>query len=265
MKIYLDSVGCRLNQSEIEQFGREFRSKGHQLTAKPEEADITIINTCAVTTKASSESRAKARRLAALTTGRVVLTGCWSTIKHASAASLPKVDAVIGNEMKDDLVRILVPDDPVDSDLGLIGRQPLPGVRSRTRAFIKVQDGCDLQCTYCVTTVARGVGRSVRLDEVIENIRYAERGGAKEAVLSGVHLGSWGRDLNSGQSLEDLIRTILERTQIPRIRLSSLEPWDLNADFFRLWQNPRLCRHLHLPLQSGSNRTLRRMARRTTI
>lgn len=265
MKVYLDSVGCRLNQSEIEQFGREFRSRGHQLTANPEEADLTILNTCAVTTKASSESRAKARHLSAIRHGRVVLTGCWSTIKPEAAASLPRVRAVIDNASKDRLVQEILPDNPIESERGMIGRYPLPGVRSRTRAFIKVQDGCDLQCSYCVTTVARGAGRSVPVEKVIDDIRYAERGGAKEAVLSGVHLGSWGRDLEPGRSLGYLIQTVLERTEITRIRLSSLEPWDLDADFFKLWQEPRLCRHLHLPLQSGSNRILRRMARRTTI
>jgi threonylcarbamoyladenosine tRNA methylthiotransferase MtaB len=264
MKIYLDSVGCRLNQSEIEEFGRQFRIHGHQLTPNAVDADLAIINTCAVTSKASSVSRTKARKLGATTRKGVVLTGCWATIETEAAASLPNVHEVIANSGKDHLVETIIPDNSIESERGLIGREPLPGIRQRTRAFIKVQDGCDLRCSYCLTTIARGEGRSVSAHKIIDDIRYAERGGTQEIVLTGVHLGSWGRDLETKQSLKHLILMILDRTDIPRIRLSSLEPWDLDQDFFSLWQNPRLCRHLHLPLQSGSDRILRRMGRRTT-
>ncbi|MGD8848393.1 MAG: tRNA (N(6)-L-threonylcarbamoyladenosine(37)-C(2))-methylthiotransferase MtaB [Anaerolineales bacterium] len=264
MIIYLDSVGCRLNQSEIEQFGRQLKSRGHQLTADPAHADLAVINTCAVTAKASSDSRAKARKLGESTRKGVVLTGCWSTLQPESAASMPNVHEVVKNEAKDSLVDRISPADPIDSELGMLGREPLPGLRKRTRAFIKVQDGCNLHCSYCVTTLARGKARSVPAAQVIDDIHYAERGGTQEVVLTGVHLGCWGQDLQYRSSLKELIREILAQTKIPRIRLSSLEPWDLDEDFFSLWKNPRLCRHLHLPLQSGSDRILRRMARRIT-
>jgi threonylcarbamoyladenosine tRNA methylthiotransferase MtaB len=132
----------------------------------------------------------------------------------------------------------------------------------RTRAFIKVQDGCDNHCTFCITTIARGVGRSRPVADVILDIQSALSGSAKEIVLTGVHLGSWGHDFNS--HLRDLIKTILRETDVPRLRLSSLEPWDLDANFFSLWDDLRLMSHLHLPLQSGCESTLRRMARRTT-
>jgi threonylcarbamoyladenosine tRNA methylthiotransferase MtaB len=264
MKIFLDSIGCRLNQSEVEQFGRQLRSRGHKLTANPEEAELALVNTCAVTAKASSESRMKARRLGETTSGGVVLTGCWSTLKPESAAAIPNVRGVVENNLKDDLVQILLPEDPIESDRGLLARKPIPGIRSRTRAFVKVQDGCDLHCTFCVTTIARGPGYSIPVAKVIDDIRYAERGGAKEAVLTGVHLGSWGHDMSPQLSLRHLIENVLRETDIPRLRLSSLEPWDLDADFLLLWDNPRLCPHLHLPLQSGSDHILRRMARRTT-
>jgi threonylcarbamoyladenosine tRNA methylthiotransferase MtaB len=147
-------------------------------------------------------------------------------------------------------------------DLEPLTRVPIPGLHRRTRAFIKVQDGCDNQCTFCVTTVARGESRSRSLADVILDIRSALEGGTKEIVLTGVHLGSWGYDLDS--HLTELVKTILRETDTPRLRLSSLEPWDLSPEFFSLWTSRRLMPHLHLPLQSGSESTLKRMARKTT-
>jgi threonylcarbamoyladenosine tRNA methylthiotransferase MtaB len=140
----------------------------------------------------------------------------------------------------------------------------------RTRSFIKVQDGCDNHCTFCVTTIARGPGRSRTIPEVLADIHgvlgknHAGDDGAQEIVLSGVHLGSWGYDFTSPARLAELVQEILDKTDVSRLRLSSLEPWDLDDKFFDLWRDPRLCRHLHLPLQSGSAATLRRMARKTT-
>jgi threonylcarbamoyladenosine tRNA methylthiotransferase MtaB len=125
-----------------------------------------------------------------------------------------------------------------------------------------VQDGCNNHCTFCVTTVARGRSSSRRVADVIADVQFALAGGTKEVVLTGVHLGSWGQDF--GMHLTGLVQAILRETDIPRLRLSSLEPWDLDADFFALWEDRRLCRHLHLPLQSGCAATLERMARKTT-
>ncbi len=141
---------------------------------------------------------------------------------------------------------------------------PLPAPGGHTRAFVKVQDGCDNRCTYCIVTVARGAGRSRTIAEVVTEIRQLHAAGYREAVLTGVHLGSFGHDRGNPRGLFQLVDAILAETDIPRLRLSSLEPWDLEADFFKLWENPRLCRHLHLPLQSGNDAVLRRMARRTT-
>jgi threonylcarbamoyladenosine tRNA methylthiotransferase MtaB len=135
-------------------------------------------------------------------------------------------------------------------------------LRLRTRTFIKAQDGCDCRCSFCITSVARGKGRSRPLNDILVDISNALLGGTKEIVLTGVHLGSWGLDFDL--HLSDLIKTILNTTDVPRLRLSSLEPWDLDMEFFSLWQNPRLCRHFHLPLQSGCEATLKRMNRKTT-
>ena len=150
-------------------------------------------------------------------------------------------------------------------DVEPVARELLPGALLRTRAFIKVQDGCDNRCTFCITTLLRGDGISRPVEAVPADVQAAINGAVQEVVLTGVHLGSWGQDFSRPELLKHLIKVILRRTEIPRLRLSSLEPWDISEDFFALWEDePRLCRHLHLPLQAGSDATLRRMARKTT-
>ncbi len=264
MKVFLDTVGCRLNQSEIETFARQFRAAGHILVAEPGEAELVVVNTCAVTAAAASDSRQKIRQAAHAGAGEIVVTGCWSTLNPGGAAALPGVSQVIPNPDKDHLVGKLLHISPETFDQEMLVREPIPGARLRTRAFIKVQDGCDNRCTFCVTTVARGASVSRPTADVLADVQAAAAGGAQEVVLTGVHLGSWGQDLSPSLHLASLVKSILLETDMPRIRLSSLEPWDLEDSFFALWENPRLCRHLHLPLQSGSASVLRRMARKTT-
>jgi threonylcarbamoyladenosine tRNA methylthiotransferase MtaB len=265
MKVYLDTIGCRLNQSEIEAFARQFRSAGHSIVSSAAEADMVVINTCAVTAKAASDSRQKIRQAARAAGKReLVVTGCWSTLDPDGAAGLSGVTRVVPNLEKDHLVADALDLPPETFDLEPVAREPLPGAHLRTRAFIKVQDGCDNRCTFCVTRIARGPGRSRAIEAVLRDVRSALEGGAQELVLTGVHLGSWGQDFDNPARLYDLVEAVLGEKDLPRLRLSSLEPWDLDAAFFSLWTNPRLCRHLHLPLQSGSLETLRRMARKTT-
>jgi threonylcarbamoyladenosine tRNA methylthiotransferase MtaB len=192
------------------------------------------------------------------------VTGCYAQIEPSEIQVLPGVTRLIDNAGKDNLVAQIT-GQPVELfDREPIEREPKAGATGRTRAFIKVQDGCDNACTFCITTVARGAGRSRSIVEILDEIRYLHRAGYQEAVLTGVHLGSYGHDNDDPDGLMRLVQAILNDTDIPRLRLSSLEPWDLSPSFFDLWQNPRLCRHLHLPLQSGCDATLRRMARRTT-
>ena len=264
MDIFLDSVGCCLNQSEIETFARQFRAAGHRMVSSPDQADLVVVNTCAVTAQAVSDSRQKIRSAGRAGAGQIVATGCWATLNPEQVSTLPSISHVFPNLSKDYMVADLLQVPPETFDLELIEREPLPGARSRTRAFIKVQDGCDNRCTFCVTTLARGHSRSRSIAEVLGDVNAAQRGGAQEVVLTGVHLGSWGGDFTPKQHLRQLIQAILVGTDIPRLRLSSLEPWDLDSGFFSLWEDRRLCRHLHLPLQSGCATTLRRMARKTT-
>lgn len=264
MKVFFDTVGCRLNQAEIEHLAGQFRAAGHQIVDLAEGADLVIINSCSVTAAAASDSRQKVRQANQAGAHRIILTGCWATLEPEKAAGLPGVSEVVSNLDKMNIpVKILEPDHQ-DFDLEPIARKPLPGSHQRTRAFIKAQDGCDNFCTFCVTRLARGVGRSIPKVEVLNEIHLAELGGVKEIVLTGVHLGSWGKDKGEGEVITDLVEFILHHSNVERMRLSSVEPWDLDDRFFDLWQNPRLCRHLHLPLQSGSSTVLKRMARHTT-
>jgi threonylcarbamoyladenosine tRNA methylthiotransferase MtaB len=262
MKIYLDTIGCRLNQSEIESMARGFRAAGHEIVSSADLADMAVVNTCAVTNEAAADSRAKIRQMTRAGVNEIVATGCWATLQPQQALDLPNVLRVVANDRKDHLVAEVLNLPQESFDLEPIAREPLPGLHRRTRAFLKVQDGCDNHCTFCVTTIARGEGRSRPVADVIRDVQAMLDGGAKEVVLTGVHLGSWGYDLNA--HLKDLIKAILRETDVPRLRLSSLEPWDLDADFFSLWRDERLMPHLHLPLQSGCESTLRRMARKTT-
>jgi threonylcarbamoyladenosine tRNA methylthiotransferase MtaB len=262
MKVFFDMVGCRLNQAEIERMARQFRAEGHSVVPQACDADLVIINTCTVTSQAASDSRQKIRQVSQSGVKNIVVTGCWSTLQPDQAADLQGVIRVVPNENKDSLVADLLQFRENQFDEEPIARLPLPGLRHRTRAFIKAQDGCDNQCTFCITTIARGGSRSRLVEDVLQDIHSALEGGAQEIVLTGVHLGAWGLDF--GARLRDLLKRILIESPPARLRLSSLEPWDLDEDFFSLWADQRLCPHLHLPLQSGSVSTLRRMLRKTT-
>ncbi len=262
MKIFLDSIGCRLNQSEIESMALQFRKAGHELVGEATQADLVVVNTCAVTAAASSDSRQHIRQAARLGQARIVVTGCWATLDPKTAENLPSVIRVVTNAEKERLVHEVLGTDVNEKEIQQIARIPLPGIHQRTRAFIKVQDGCNNNCTYCITRVARGQSRSQPLIKILEDIQSAELGGTKEIVLTGAQLGSWGRELTPKSSLINLIRTIFNETSIARLRLSSLEPWEIQDDFFDVLENPRFCRHLHLPLQSGSEQILKLMSRR---
>mgnify|MGYP001252836024 FL=1 len=268
MKIHLHSIGCRLNQAEIETMARQLQAGGHVIVGDAAEADAIILNTCAVTAEAARDARHLTRRFhRANEAAQIVLTGCYATLAPDVVAALPGVGRVVANGDKERLPLLLDPALPVDAplfDSEPIAREAQPGSFGRTRGFVKVQDGCDNRCTFCVTTIARGAGRSRHLGDVVAEVGRFAAAGYGEVVLTGVHLGSYGRDLGRPAGLRELVAALLAHTDIPRIRLSSLEPWEIADGFFELWDDPRLMPHLHLPLQSGSDRVLRRMARRTS-
>ncbi len=268
MKIFLDSVGCRLNQSEIETMGRQLVAAGHEMVGNSADADHIILNTCAVTKEATRETRRKVRRFVRGNADvEISVTGCHATLSPDAIAILPNVRDVVLNKDKNALVQRI---DPYASlELPMFDQEPIirdfqAGSFGNTRAFIKVQDGCKNKCTFCITTVARGDGVSRHIADVVTEIQMLAGAGYQEAVLTGVHLGSYGHDFGNMAGLRDLVRMILTHTDIPRLRLSSLEPWEIAPDFFTLWDNPRLLPHLHLPLQAGSDKTLRKMARKTS-
>ena len=268
MKVYLNSIGCRLNHSEIETMGRHLLAAGHEIVDDPNLAEKVIINTCAVTSQAARDARSQTRRIHRQNpTADIWLTGCYATIAPEELANVQGAGHVIANPQKSQLVQLIDPS--IDLSQPIYEREPvlrefLAGTVGHTRAFIKVQDGCNNRCTFCVTTIARGAGQSRHLGDIVAEIQGLVAAGYQEAVLTGVHLGSYGHDFGNTAGLRDLVQAILTHTDIPRLRLSSLEPWDLAPGFFSLWENPRLLPHLHMPLQSGSDKILKRMARRTS-
>lgn len=265
MKVYLKMTGCRLNQSEIETMARQFESLGHEIVQTAEEADHFVLNTCAVTNEATRSTRKLIREFNRVNpNAETTVTGCYAQISPQEIQVLPGVARVISNPDKAQLVTRITGEKVELYDSEPIERERVAGTIGRTRAFVKVQDGCDNACTFCVTTIARGNGQSRTIEDVVKEVRYLYEMGYQEAVLTGVHLGSFGYDLGNRDGLVHLVHALLDDTDMPRIRLSSLEPWDLSEGFFDLWEDARVCRHLHLPLQSGCDATLKRMRRNTS-
>jgi threonylcarbamoyladenosine tRNA methylthiotransferase MtaB len=266
MQVRLESIGCRLNIGEIEAMARGLVAAGHRVVGPGTAAELCILNTCTVTAIASRKSRQLIRQLKrANPSAAVIVTGCDAELAPSEIADIG-VDLVVGNADKERLLDLAEAGGLLDAPSADPDAQVLfePGDATRTRAFLKVQDGCDNRCTFCVITIARGAGRSVAADTVLHEVGELQRLGYREVVLSGVHLGSYGHDLGDRRGLQHLVERILAESDIERLRLSSLEPWDLDADFFEAFLNPRLLPHLHLPLQSGCDETLKRMARRTS-
>ena len=263
MRVHLKTLGCRLNEAELETWSQEFQRLGHTPTAEINDADLVVVNTCAVTQEAVKKSRKLVSRAQKHNrNAKLVVSGCYASLDPTATKTIEGVDLVIDNRDKDRLVDLV----HTELDLHAMPVNAMqPGEhhllnQGRQRAFIKVQDGCRYHCTFCIVTVARGDERSRSIDEVVNEINHLQEQGVKEAVLTGVHLGGYGSD--TGSNLTELISAVLEQTELPRLRLGAIEPWDLPEDFWNLFDNPRLMPHLHLPIQSGSDSVLKRMARR---
>ena len=263
MKVALKSLGCRLNEAELEHWASGFQADGHQLTTAADDADLVVVNTCAVTCEAAKKSRQLLRRSQRSNAkAKLVVSGCYSSLQPGVIKQLPGIDLVVDNSDKDRLVDIVKQRLAVEA---MPATATEPGEtalfkRGRNRAFIKVQDGCRHKCTFCIVTVARGAERSRTTREIVDEINSLHSSQVREAVLTGVHIGGYGDDLGTG--LTALIKAILADTDIPRLRLGSLEPWNIDANFFELFDNPRFMPHLHLPVQSGCDSVLQRMGRR---
>ena len=271
----VQTLGCKVNQADSEAIAAELIARGLRPASADAPADVTVVNTCTVTHLGDRSSRqllSQARRHAP--DGLVVATGCYAQVSPDAVAALPGVDLVVPNTRKAAIADTII--QRIQGNLTHLPAIPLPmfpdaenpddhllaEILGRTRAQIKVQDGCDNRCTYCIVPTARGASRSRGIAEIVAFAQRKEAAGIQEIVLTGVHLGDY--HPTSTTDLGDLLAALLRETGIPRIRVSSLEPEDFRLDWLALWQNPRLCRHLHLPLQSGSDAVLRKMARRYT-
>jgi len=259
IKIALDSLGCKLNQAEIEHLAHELIAGGYTVVSPAGSPDIYILNTCTVTHVADRKSRHMLRMARRRNPGvRLVAIGCYAGRMPSDLASLEGVDLVIGNDRKSDLVSILsesldLPLKPADGTPGLY-----EGSR-RTRSFIKVQDGCRNFCAYCIVPLVRSREESVPADSIVSLVAVRVAAGYKEVVLTGTEIGTYN---SNGIDLQSLIARILDETDILRLRLSSLQPPEITPGLIGLWHEQRLCPHFHLSLQSGSDSVLKRMKRR---
>ena len=263
MLIYLSALGCRLNEAELESWAATFQKKGHHIVASATDADTVILNTCAVTHEAVRKSRKSLQRLRRDNpTAKLVVSGCYVSLNETADLSSLGVDLIVKNDNKDNLVSQVeaLHSHPIMPEGANIPAHSALFKRHRQRAFIKIQDGCRYRCTFCIVTVARGAEKSRSAQDIIREINILHQQGVVEIVLTGVHVGGYGSDLDT--DLFALVSAILEQTEIPRIRFASVEPWDLSDQFLTLFDNPRLMRHMHLPLQSGCDSVLKRMARR---
>ncbi len=258
-RIAFDSLGCKLNQAETEFLARQCAEAGYSLVSPDEEADIYVLNTCTVTHIADRKSRHLLRLAHRRSPGaRLVAIGCYAERASEELSSLDGVSLVLGNSEKPQLLSRL-------REAGYPGRTACVGAADRghngcrTRAFLKVQDGCRNFCTYCVVPLVRREEMSVPADQIVGEVRQRIEGGYKEVVLTGTEVGAYGCD---GLDLAGLLGRILAETAVVRLRLSSLQPQEVSLGLVRLWRDRRLCPHFHLSLQSGSDGVLRRMKRR---
>jgi len=264
-RVAFTTLGCKVNQSETDLLSRQFAAAGYACVGFDEPADVYVVNTCTVTHVADRKSRqllGQARRFNP--EALVVATGCYASIVGDQLGD--ERTLVIRNRDKDRVLTLVE---------GRLGHEPaeLPfhgdaekylevsGGQERSRSMVKVQDGCDSHCTYCIIPRARGRSRSLSPAEVIRRVDALVREGHAEVVVTGVDLGSYGDDVPGYPDLGGLLRRILDETGVGRIRVSSLEPGDFREEWLALWDDSRLCRHLHVPLQSGSAGVLERMER----
>lgn len=265
MRVAIQTLGCKLNQAETESLSLELARAGHDLVTDVSEADVYVLNTCTVTATADAKSRQALRRAhRANPQARIVAVGCYARRDPARVAATPGVSAIVGSG-EEHLSALL---DRLSPGADPTGRYPCAESKLwhmaslRTRAFVKVQEGCSGACAYCIVPSVRGSEQSVTADRVLKQIKQRENEGVKEIILTGTRIGAYSA---AGIDLERLVRMTLSETSVPRIRLSSLQPDEITPGLLALWQDTRLCPHFHLSLQSGCSATLRRMRRRYSI
>lgn len=266
----ITTLGCKVNQYDSAIIESRLAARGMARCAFDEPADVYIVNTCTITDRADSESLRLARRARRLNpNARVVMTGCFAQANPAALARAAEVDAVVGLGRLDDLERAVAGEayqrvavSNLRKERAEIELRPV-AESGRTRAFLKVQEGCDQFCTFCIVPFSRGMSRSVEPRRIFAALDEMNERGFREVTLTGVHLGGYGRDLEPAFSLEELLEMIAERSAIGRVRISSLDPEELSDRIIAAVADGMVfCPHLHLPLQSGHDGTLMRMRRR---
>lgn len=274
LRIAMTTLGCKVNQYDTATIEDRLKAEGHECVPFAEMADVYIINSCTVTNQADAESRQLARRAKRQNpSARVIMTGCYAQVNPKAVAKVPEIDYVIGLNRLEDIVRAVKSEVAVErisvSNLRKEGETPRVDTlgaltfSGQTRAFLKIQEGCDLFCTFCIVPMSRGKSRSVPPRVVLEQLDRLAVQGFQEIVLTGIHLGGYGEDLDPPVSLTWLLEAIEERRPVPRIRVSSLDPHEISDELIHLFtQAETLCPHLHVPLQAGEDTTLTRMRRR---
>lgn len=272
-KIAFYTLGCKVNQVETEHLKEEFIHRGYEIVDFSDEADVYLINTCTVTHVSDRKSRAIIRRATRHPNALVAVTGCMAQIAGKELAGIKGIDLIVSNLDKDNIADIIAELDPKQEKPVIIDHLPSKDRRlrpvlysrqhKRTRAFVKIQDGCESGCSYCIVPRARGPVRSKLPEHVLQEIEQLLSLGYREIVLTGIHTGFYGKDLDECNLLLLLDKILAETRGDYRLRLSSLEPLEVSQELINLIaSNSRMCRHFHIPLQSGSNRILKAMNRR---
>ncbi len=279
----MENFGCRATQADGAALERQFRERGLEPAASREQAQYVVLNTCTVTASADQDARAAIRRIHRQNPDcQIVVTGCYAQRAPQELAALPGVSQVIGNSHKHELVSIALPSTAPSTDdqapanrsifvsdifahTELLAAPVFDAANERTRPNLKVQDGCDNRCSFCVIPYVRGQSRSLPLAQILGEVNALVDAGYREVVISGINLGRWGRDLAPAARLrfEDLVRAILDHTALEKLRLSSVEPMDWSDRLIGLVaDSPRIAKHAHVPMQSASDRILRKMHRK---
>jgi len=268
-KVSFYTLGCKLNQAETAILAEQFEQGGYQLVPFGQSSDICIINTCTVTAKSDYRCRQMIRKSKKISpSAKIAVVGCYAQLNPEKIKEIDGVDFILGSDRKFDLLKIFEEGDrkskplllPSDNDLFLS-----PGAGDfwdHTRAFVKIQDGCDSFCSYCTVPLARGRSRSDDLNFIFKRTRELAERGHQEIVLTGVHIGRYGQDLTPPKSLLDVLKKLESIENLKRIRLSSLEPLEVNDDLLHwIGESEKICHHFHIPLQSGDDEILKQMNR----
>jgi len=271
-KIAITTLGCKVNQYDSATMEEALREKGYQIVGFRNQADIYIVNTCTVTQKTDYQSRQLIRRAQKRNPqSKIIVTGCYAQIAPQAIAQIPGVSLILGNAQKHQIADFITNNigekspHVIVSDINqetCFKDPPLHSFLHHTRAFLKIQDGCEAFCSYCIVPYARGKYRSLDHKEVLKRLFMLSEAGFKEVVLSGIHLGAYGVDLNSPLLLLRLLQLIEHEKPVTRVRLSSLEPMDISNELISFLSSSKtICPHIHLPLQSGDDEILKRMNR----